>query len=324
MSDLPIRACKFLPRKNWLVAGSDDLHVRVFNYNTMEKIKTFEAHADYLRTLAVHPTLPYVVTCSDDMSIKIWDWEKNWECKQVYEGHSHYVMQVVFNPKDPNTFASASLDRTIKVWGLSSPVPHFTLEGHEKGVNCIDYFSGGDKPYLVSGADDKTVRVWDYQNKTCVQKLEEHSHNVSCVAFHPDLPIIFTGSEDGAVRIFHSNTFNLENTLNYGMERVWSIACKKGSNRVALGYDEGSVMIKMGKEQPVASMDARGKIIWARHNEIQMVDVKKATGEYTDGERLPLVVKELGNCEVIFLYAIVKHARPLSASQMCKQLTHGC
>eukprot|EP00960_Hanusia_phi_P059777 764285-Hanusia_phi.AAC.1 len=264
----------------------------------MEKIKTFEAHSDYLRCVAVHPQLPYVVTCSDDMTIKIWDWEKNWECKQMYEGHSHYVMQVVFNPKDPNTFASASLDRTIKVWGLNSPNPHFTLEGHEKGVNCIDYFSGGDKPYLISGADDKSVKVWDYQARTCVQTLSDHSHNVSCVAFHPDLPLIITGSEDGAVRIFHSNTFNLENTLNYGMERVWSIACKKGSNRVALGYDDGSVMIKLGKEQPVASMDQGGKIIWAKHNEIQMVNVKSAQGEIQDGERLPLVVKELGNCEI--------------------------
>lgn len=209
------------------------------------------------------------------------------------------VRQVIFNPKDPNTFASASLDRTIKVWGLSSPNPHFTLEGHEKGVNCIDYFTGGDKPFLISGADDKAVKVWDYQARTCVQTLTDHTHNVSCVAFHPDLPIILTGSEDGAVRIFHSNTYSLENTLNYGMERVWSIACRKGSNRVGLGYDEGSTMIKMGKEQPVASMDPGGKIIWAKHNEIQMVNVKSASGESVqEGERLPLAVKELGNCEV--------------------------
>jgi hypothetical protein len=104
----------------------------------------------------------------------------------------------------------------------------------------------------------------------------------------------------GAVRLFHANTYSLENTLNYGMERIWAIACRKGSNRVALGYDEGSTMIKMGKEQPVASMDNSGKIIWARHTEIQMVNVKSATGEaVADGERLPLVVKELGNCEVM-------------------------
>ena len=44
---------------------------------------------------------------------------QGWTCTQVFEGHSHYVMQVVFNPKDTNTFASASLDRTVKV-GYSS------------------------------------------------------------------------------------------------------------------------------------------------------------------------------------------------------------
>jgi coatomer subunit beta' len=43
----------------------------------------------------------------------------------------------------------------IKVWGFNSNTAHFTLEAHEKGVNCVEYFVGGDKPYLISGADDK-------------------------------------------------------------------------------------------------------------------------------------------------------------------------
>ena len=71
--------------------------------------------SDYIRCLAVHPTQSFVISSSDDMLIKLWDWEKNWQCVQVFEGHTHYVMQLTFNPKDPNTFASASLDRTIKV-----------------------------------------------------------------------------------------------------------------------------------------------------------------------------------------------------------------
>ena len=49
------------------------------------------------------------------------------------------------------------------MWSLGSPVPNFTLEGHEKGVNALDYYSGGDKPYLISGADDRTSKIWDYQ-----------------------------------------------------------------------------------------------------------------------------------------------------------------
>ena len=93
----------------------------------------------------------------------------------------------------------------------------------------------------------RLVKIWDYQNKSCVQTLEGHTQNVTVVAFHPELPIILTGSEDGTVKIWHSSTYRLETTLNYGLERVWSIAHLRGSNDVAIGYDEGSVMIKVGR-----------------------------------------------------------------------------
>lgn len=49
----------------------------------------------------------------------------------------------------------------------------------------------------------------------------------------------------GTVRIWQANTYRLESTLNYGLERVWSMAMFKGSNNVALGYDEGSILIKV-------------------------------------------------------------------------------
>lgn len=38
--------------------------VRVFNYNTLEKVHSFEAHTDYLRSIIVHPTHPYILTSS--------------------------------------------------------------------------------------------------------------------------------------------------------------------------------------------------------------------------------------------------------------------
>ena len=43
----------------------------------------------------------------------------------------------------------------------------------------------------------RLVKVWDYQNKACVQTLEGHAQNVTAVAFHSELPILMTGSEDG-------------------------------------------------------------------------------------------------------------------------------
>lgn len=44
-----VRSAKFIARKQWMVCGADDMQLRVYNYNTMDKVKTFEAHTDYIR-----------------------------------------------------------------------------------------------------------------------------------------------------------------------------------------------------------------------------------------------------------------------------------
>jgi coatomer subunit beta' len=238
------------------------------------------------------------------MSIKMWDWDKDFECVQLFEGHVHYVMMIKVNPRDTNTFASASLDRSIKVWGLTAGTPHFSLEGsgaHERGVNCIDYYPGGDKPYLLSGADDRTVKIWDYQTKSCLQTLEGHSNNVSSVCFHPRLPLIISASEDGTVRLWHSTTYRPESTLNYGLERAWCLAPTKDANKLAIGYDEGTVVLKLGNEKPVASLDTNtGKLVWAQSHDIQTINLKGLgkDGDLTDGEKLPLAARDMGACEV--------------------------
>lgn len=300
VNDGPVRVAKFVPRKNWIVCGSDDFKITVYNYNTSERVKQFEGHNDYVRSIVIHPTQPYIISSSDDMCIKLWNWDKDFLNVQTFEGHAHYVMQVVINPKDSSTFASASLDRTIKVWQLNSSEANLTLEGHEKGVNCVDYYHCGDKPYIISGSDDKTVKIWDYQTKTCVQTLESHTENISSVMYYPDLPIIITGSEDFSVKIWNMNTYRLEQTFNYGMGRVWTIASLKNSSTLAVGYDNGTMVLKLGAEEPAMSMDCNGKIIWAKQSELQQANIKTVGDRESvkDGAVLPLQVKDLRTCEI--------------------------
>ena len=156
-------------------------------------------------------------------------------------------MNIAVNPKDSNTFASACLDRTVKMWSLGAPNPNFTMEAHDKGVNYVEFYPGADKPYLVTASDDKTIKIWDYLSKSCVQTLESHTNNVLFAAFHPNLPLIVSGGEDGTVKLWNSGTYRLENTLSYALERAWCLALRKNVNEIAVGYDEGVVVVKVSQ-----------------------------------------------------------------------------
>ncbi|MCP8719938.1 MAG: coatomer subunit beta' [Asgard group archaeon] len=300
VTEMPVRTGKFIARKNWIVVGSDDFQIRVYNYNTGEKVTQFEAHPDYIRSIAVHPSKPYILTSSDDLTIKLWNWDYNWKLEQTFEGHQHYVMSVNFNPKDPNTFASACLDRTVKIWSLGSSQPNFTLIAHEaKGVNYVDYYPQADKPYLITSSDDKTIKVWDYQTKSCVATLEGHLSNVSFAIFHPELPIIVSGSEDGTIRFWNSNTFKLEKSINYSLERAWCIGILPKSNVIAAGFDSGFVIIKLGNEEPLFSMDSNNKLIYAKNSEVYQSVIKPTSSEgLKDGESLSLQQRDLGSIEI--------------------------
>ena len=89
------------------------------------------------------------------------------------------------------------------------------------------------------------------------------------------------------------------------MERAWALAASPNTNKLAIGFDEGCVCIELGSDDPVASMDTTGKVVWASNNEIKTATVRgvasAAGGDeegLPDGERLPIIPRDLGACEL--------------------------
>src|SRR6266536_2025383 len=61
----------------------------------------------------------------------------NWNaCLQTLEGHSGGVWSVAFS-HDSTWLASASGDRTVKIWNVSSGACLQTLEGHSDYVSSV-------------------------------------------------------------------------------------------------------------------------------------------------------------------------------------------
>ncbi|GFE53787.1 beta subunit of coatomer [Babesia ovis] len=304
----PVRCCKFIARKQWLIAAGDEMCIWVYNYNSLEKVAAVEGHTDYVRYLEVHPTLPYVLSCSDDMTISLWDVERNWERLCTFEGHQHYVMMVKWSPKDVYSFASCSLDHTIKFWGVSqefldrrhsvqsSPKPFFTLKGHTRGVNCIDFSTVMANPYIISGGDDATIRVWDYQTKLCLQVLNHHTQPVTCVLHHPRLPLIVTAGEDGELNVWHSSLYKLKRSVNFSVGKIWSLACD--STNMALGSDMSTMVVQFGGDRPLVSMHGN-KLVMVNMFDIVSCNLSSAPGldEESIGKPISLDFRNIGHCE---------------------------
>lgn len=72
------------------------------------------------------------------------------------------------------------------------------------------------------------------------------------------------------------------------------------NNAVAFGFDEGTVVIKIGKENPLATF-SNGKVVWVKQNEVSTFNLKLLSGAddaSKDGETVkPQNVKELGVSE---------------------------
>lgn len=81
---------------------------------------------------------------------------------QAYKDHTSSIEDLQWSPAEPTVFASASADRTVKVWDIRAKARKaaVSVKAHEQDVNVISWNKGTDY-LMVSGGDEGGLKVWD-------------------------------------------------------------------------------------------------------------------------------------------------------------------
>lgn len=159
---------------------------------------------------------------------------------RTLRGHVEKINSVVYTPNG-QILASASSDRTIRLWNAPQGRLLHILRGHMEDVYSITCSPDGEM--LASASGDRTVRLWRIRDGSAHTVLRGHSGAVYAAAWSPDGQTLATGGDDQAVHIWRM-TDQCEERVLYGhIGHITSITWSGDSKLVVSGSTDQTVRL---------------------------------------------------------------------------------
>jgi len=157
--------------------------------------------------------------------------------QNMLSGHQSDVYSVSWSP-DGQTLASASADKTVKLWNRQGKVLQ-TLNGHQSDVNSVSWSPDGQT--LATGSYDNTVKLWNRQGKL-LQTLTGHQNTVLSVSWSPNGQTLATGSWDNTVKLWNRQGKVLQTLIGH-QNGAWSVSWSPDGQTLASASLDGTVKL---------------------------------------------------------------------------------
>ncbi|CCX31824.1 WD40-repeat-containing domain protein [Pyronema domesticum] len=289
---------------HWLATAGKDNDARLWKIdaenNSFTCAAVFTGHAESVAALSLPRQRPqegskaaeekqppkFMLTGGADRTIKKWDVSlvpgKKPRAVWTKRAHEKDINAIDVSPDD-SLFASASQDRTVKIWSTEEGETIGVLRGHRRAVWSVKFAPstitasavGGEAGMkggrmVVTGSTDKTVKLWSLVDYSCLKTFEGHTNSIQRALWISGGLQVVSGGNDGLVKVWDIKSGECSATLDNHEQRIWAISTRPDEE------DQGST---------IASADAEGVItFWS--------DVTATTIAEKDAEEQALVEEQ--------------------------------
>lgn len=214
---------------NILVSGSTDGLIKLWQLDG-KLITTYQGHNARVTDINIS-TDGIIASSSDDKTIRLWNLTKpNTQNHTIYsvafnrdgktlatagwdgavnilddnqkitsiKAHQNIISTIAFS-YNTNILATASADKSVKLWNVKTFELMRVLSGHSDRVTSVA-FSHDDNIIATAGAD-KAVKLWRVKDGKLLHTLTGHSDEVTSVAISTD-GLVASGSNDNTVKVW--------------------------------------------------------------------------------------------------------------------------
>ncbi|PWN51000.1 WD40 repeat-like protein [Violaceomyces palustris] len=201
-----------LSKLSGLLAGDEVLTAPL----KLRSLLTLKIHDKDINSLDIAPNNALLASGSQDRTAKVFSLSYTAPSKAnnqtasaslkplaTCKGHKRGVWSVKFSPVDL-ALATASGDKTVRLWSLKDYSCVKIFEGHTNSVLRLQFASAGMQ--LFSSASDGLVKLWNVKDEECVETLDGHEEKVWSIVVRKDESEIISAGADSVVNIWEDRT----------------------------------------------------------------------------------------------------------------------